>query len=263
MDVTFRAVAVAATLPLLLSVLGCATPQGSTASLSVSQRTAIRSASIAKSITAPDYPQVVGPSASTAGFFVGPIGLMASMHSENPDSQALKKVFSEHGIDIKDIVRQEFAAELAGKRAFDEIADEGGDAVFELTVEGYGLGPAFSMRPINAPLRPTLRLAAKLSDRNGVVLWQNTAFITALNGTIEARRFEDALADPDRVRIDFAQAARTVIKELLQDLPGFGAYSQPRAAPLGRRSEIAVRVSRTDDTVIEEAATTDTHRPSS
>lgn len=227
MDVTFRAVAVAAALSVLLSVLGCATPLGPTESLSAAQRTAIRSVSIAKSIAAPDYPQVVGPSASTANFLVGPLGLMASMHSENPDSQALKKLFNEHRIDIKDIVRQEFAAGLADKQAFEEIADEGGDAVFELTIEGYGLGPAFSMRPINAPLRPTLRLAAKLSDRSGGVLWQNTAFITALNSSIEARRFEDTLADPGRVRIDFTQAARTVIKELLQDLPGFGAYSQP------------------------------------
>jgi hypothetical protein len=115
MDATFRTVAVAATLFLLLSVLGCATPQGPTEPLSASQRTEIRGVSIAKSIAAPDYPQVVGPSASTAGFLVGPLGLMASMHSENPDSQALKKVFSEHRIDIKDIVRQEFAAELAGR----------------------------------------------------------------------------------------------------------------------------------------------------
>lgn len=297
MNKTPRVVAIAATLSVLLSALGCATPQGSTESLSASQRTAIRSVSIAKSIAAPDYPQVVGPSASTVGFFLGPLGLAASALSENPDSQALQKVFSEHGIDIKDIVRQEFAAELSGRQAFDEIADEGGDAVFELTVEGYGLGPAFSMRPINAPLSPTLRLAAKLSDRSGVVLWQNTAFNTALNGTIEARRFEDALADPDRVRIDFAQAARSVIKELLQDLPSFGAYAQLRAAPLpqstaaltiaagkpsvahvgplpapgttwvygfadrmygGRRSEITVRVLRTEGTVIEEAVTTNT-----
>jgi hypothetical protein len=223
---------------------------------------------------------------------------MASMHSENPDSQALKKVFSEHRIDIKDIVRQEFAAELAGRQAFDEIADEGGDAVFELTVEGYGLGPAFSMRPINAPLRPTLRLAAKLSDRSGVVLWRNTAFITALNGTIEARRFEDALADPDRVRIDFAQAARTVIKELLQDLPSFGTHARPPATPLpqptialasatgkgaaahvgplpgpgtswvyrfvdrmyrGRQSEVTVRVLRSNGVIVEEAVTSSAH----
>lgn len=225
MAYSVRAVLVTALMLGLIAASGCAVPNYKT--MSLEQQAAIRSVSIASSVALPENPMVFGPSANAGGFFFGPLALAAATSSDNPDSQALKKLFADNKIDLGMIVREEFIARLAQVHAFPSIDVANGDANFELSVENYGLGAAgfAPMSPINNPLIPTLRLAAKLTTRNGEVVWQNAAYLAGMDDRIKGRLFAEILANPDRTREAFRKAAELVAKDLLRD---FGVY--PAAA---------------------------------
>jgi len=187
------------------------------------RQAAVRSVSIAKSVALPEHPLVFGPSTNAGGMLFGPLALAGAASADNPDSQALEKAFADHGIDLGDMVRQEFIARLAQIRMFPEIDAAQGDAVFELSVESYGLGPAgfTPMSPINHPLNPTLRIAAKLTSRDGEILWQDSAYLASMSDWIQGRMFEEILADPEQTRQSFAKAAEIVCRDLLKD---FGVH---------------------------------------
>ena len=200
---------------------GCATNGvgGTDKPISPEQRVAIRSVSIAQNVSAPDYPRVFGPSARTAFFIFGALSAIETTdRSQDPDAQAYRRFLRAHGIDVGDIVRREFQAQLPRMRAFPEIVPEGGDARLELTIEDYGLGTAPTLRPFHFPLRPTLRLTAKLVNHAGEALWQKSAYITAINESIASSTYDEVLADPAWTQQGFKIAARMVTMEILQDL---------------------------------------------
>ena len=193
---------------------GCATTQ----SISDSDRKAIRSVSVAKPVAMPPHPVVMGRASQTAGFWGGPIAIAVMANRENSDVVQFKNHVESHKIDIAGIVRQEFIAQLKATNAFPAVVAEGGSATFELAIEQYGLGQGFSMSPTNAPLRPTLRLVAKLSTPDGKVVWQNAETLTAISSEIPAYSVADYYATPGRVEEAFKKAGEIVAKEILKDL---------------------------------------------
>jgi hypothetical protein len=205
---------IASALLTVFFAVGCATTQ----SITDAQRKSIRSVTVASDVAIPPNPQVIGPSVNKAGFWFGPIGMLATMDS-NDDSARLKTFMYEQGIDIKQIVRQEFVTGLTGSQTFPAILAEGGEATFDLAVENYGFASGFSMRPINKPVRPTLRLAAKLSTSDGKILWQNAAYLTGLNEHFQSIQLEDYYGG-GRIQEAFTKAAQILVQELLNDLNG-------------------------------------------
>jgi hypothetical protein len=139
-----------------------------------------------------------------------------------PDELAADAPLEQNKIDVREIVRQEFLARLAASKAFAAVVSEGAQANFELAIESYGLGPGFSMRPIDKPLKPMLRLKAKLSAPNCKVLWENTGYITNMGNGTPSYRFDDYFADASRTRDAFKKAAESVVKELLESIGAAG-----------------------------------------
>ncbi|HKC43995.1 MAG TPA: hypothetical protein VKC64_09200 [Burkholderiales bacterium] len=206
-----------ALLPLLFA-LGCATTQ-STSDAQPKRFDGIRSVMVAKNVAIPERPEVFGKTVATGALIGGGLGAAAAQ-SNAPESAEFKKFLADNRIDVKEIVRQEFMANLGATRAFPAVVAEGADAYFDLTIQQYGLGPTFSMSPIDKPLRPTLRVVAKLSTPDGKVLWENTEFITALNGETEAHKIDAYYANPRLTEEQFRKVARVVVKELLKNLGG-------------------------------------------
>ena len=203
----------AALLPLVIAA-GCATTQ----SMSEADRKTIRSVSVAKSIAMPANPTVMGRATQTGGFWGGPLVMAVMMNTENPDVVQFKRHVELNRIDIGEIVRQEFIAQLKATNAFPAVVDEGGNAAFDLVIEQYGLGQGFSMSPTNAPLRPTLRMIAKLSTPDGKVVWQNAHTLTALSSEIPSYVVDEYYKTPGKFEEAFKKAGEIVAKELLKDL---------------------------------------------
>lgn len=197
------------------------------------ERREVRSVTVSPEIVMPALPQVFGPEASRGFFLLGPIGTMAAAQG-NADSVAFGDFLQKHKIDVRGIVRGEFIRSLAAGRV--SVVETGGEARFQLKIEQYGLGPGFSLRPIDAPLRPTLRIAATLHAADGRILWQNADFVTGMSD-LPSRRFDEYLADPGATREALRVAAQRTIDGLLKDLDGHQSIvllapaRQPMAAP--------------------------------
>jgi hypothetical protein len=192
--------------------------QRSSPSKSAASDRAIRSVSVAKDVALPAYPQVIGPSANTGALFFGPTAIAVMSQHENSDATRFKIYLEQNRIDPRETVRQAFLARLAASKTFAAIVPEGADATFELAIESYGLGAGFSMRPIDKPLKPMLRLSAKLSAPNGRVLWENTGYITNMGSGTPSYRFDDYFADASRTQDAFKKAAEIVVKEVLESI---------------------------------------------
>jgi hypothetical protein len=202
-----------ALLPLVI-VAGCATTQ----SMSEADRKTIRSVSVAKTIAMPASPTVVGKATQTGSFWGGPLVMAVMMSTENPDIVQFKRHVELNRIDLGEIIRQEFIAQLKAAHAFPEVVAEGSNATFDLTIEQYGLGRGFSMSPTNAPVRPTLRMIAKLSTPDGKVVWQNAHTLTALSSEIPSYVVDEYYKTPGKFEEAFKKAGEVVAKELLKDL---------------------------------------------
>lgn len=213
-----RAISVATALVVLAAVSGCVTYKAMTPK----QRDAIKSVSIAESVPVPDFPLVFGPSTNIGALFFGGLAALAATSKDNPDGLALKRMIADHGIDLGKIARQEFVKVLRQAGSFPRVDVEQADATFDLTIESYGLGAAgfTPLSPINNPLRPHMRLAAKLTNRNGEVLWQDSGYFASNSETIlEGRTFDEILADPEYTEMAFRWAARLASREVLKSLP--------------------------------------------
>ena len=210
-----RVSVVASILAALITAYGCASQKA----ISREKQSAIHSVSVAQSVSIPDHPVVFGPSSNSKVMVFGPFAALTARASDNPDSQALKNLFEKEKIDIGKIVRQEFIAGLKQSGAFPEVDAPQGDARFELTIEEYGLAAAgmHPMSPIHPPLSPQLKVAGKLTGRNGALLWQNSAFLTGLSHRMEGHLFKEILADPRQTREMFTKAAQIVSADLLKD----------------------------------------------
>src|SRR5918912_247281 len=92
----------------LAALCGCAT---TTPGISEAERKAIRTVSVARQVELAPHPQVIGPAASTATFAFGPLGALMYMN-ENSDSVQFKRHLDENKIDVREIVRDEFVAQL-------------------------------------------------------------------------------------------------------------------------------------------------------
>jgi len=206
-----------ALLPLLFA-LGCATTE-STSDAEAKRFDGIRSVTVAKYVAIPELPEVFGRTAATGALFGGGLG-SAIAQSTAPESAEFQKFLTSNRIDVKEIVRQEFMANLSATGAFPAVVAEGADAYFDLAIQQYGLGPTISWSLIDKPLRPTLRLVARLMRRDGKVLWKDTEFISALNDETEAHKIDIYYANPKLTEEQFRKVARVVARELLKNLGG-------------------------------------------
>jgi len=223
-----KSIQAACALVILVLAYGCATTQP----IADGERRTIRKVTVDKNVVIPEQPVVIGPSASTGSLLFGPLAIAAAM-TGNADSVALKEFMDKNKIDIREIVHREFVGNLAAGRV--AVVDEGGDANFELTVESYGLGPAFNLSPVNKPLRPSLRLQGKLSSADGKLLWQNVDYITNLSD-MPAHTMDKYLADPALTRDAFKTAAQLTIDSLLNNLSGQASFAmQPPALQSAER----------------------------
>ena len=216
-------------------LVACGTPP-----ISDGDRASIRQVSISPKVAVPPFPQVIGPSTSGTAFLLGPIALAAMMNTENEDSSRFKQHLAQNDIAVADIVRAEFAKQLAQGKGW-SLVDAGADATFEIVIESYGLGPGFSMAPINKPLRPTLRMNAKLLAKDGKLLWEKTEYITGLSD-LPTSLFDEYLNDASRTREAMKSAAALVVQALLADLSEKVGFPMARAAavsPVAAEASVA------------------------
>ena len=106
-------------------------------------------------------------------------------------------------IDVGQIVREQFAAEL-GRAGFFSIVPEGGDAQVKLEVPMFGFGATWAF---STEVRPMLGVIASLVRKDGSVVWQRHEYITSMNGGTPKHSIEEYLETPELIRQGFESVA--------------------------------------------------------
>jgi hypothetical protein len=198
-------------LPLLVVTwwaVGCSTP------ITKQARESIQSVSLDKNVTIPAYMTYTGRTRSVSALIPGIVGAVATGIEQGGARNALAAAMQRGQIDVGQIAREQFAAELGKAGIFPSIVPEGGDAQVTLEVQMFGFGATWAF---STELRPTLGVKASLV-RNGSVVWQRYESISSLNGETPKHYIEDYLETPDLIRQGFESVAKLVAAALVNDM---------------------------------------------
>lgn len=146
---------------------------------------------------------------------LGPlVGAMAAA-AEMSAQERLNVFAQQQGIEIKEMVREEFSKQVAASPMFaGKLTDSGANATFKLDIKIYGLAmtPSFMYRPL-------LGVNGTLEDASGKVLWQRYAYLTNLSSKIPARSLADYF-EGDNMRESISLLTREVITDMVADFGG-------------------------------------------
>jgi hypothetical protein len=145
---------------------------------------------------------------SALGVF-GPLAAPAAAIHNLGKKEEIRNAASQRGIDIGNIVAEEFRMQLG----FDMAESADADAILILSVPTYGLAapPGFS-----DDLKPVHGITVRLERPDGTVIWQDHEDTGTLHGKAEhSAPFSHYMADPELLRRAWQEAAEIVVTELL------------------------------------------------
>jgi hypothetical protein len=145
----------------------------------------------------------------------GIVGAVATGFEHASAESALAAAMRRGQIDVGQIVREQFAAELGKAGIFPSIVPEGGDAQVELEVQMFGFGATWAF---STELRPALGVKATLVRKDGSVVWQRYENITSLNGETPKHWIEEYLETPDLIHQGFESVAKLVAAALVDHI---------------------------------------------
>ena len=181
----------------------------------------IHSVSVNKEVPKPDKIGVYGAGetfAALTGFVTaGVAGAVIASEIPKKRGPVLKYVMEKEGIDIGQIVREQFVDQLKNSGLFSTIVDEGGDAEFKLSILGAGFAkpPGFTSK-----LQPELWVEGSLVKPDGSVLWKNRKTVTQGTSRTPCRKFEEYINNPELIREAISICSRIVAGKLVNDMLG-------------------------------------------
>lgn len=198
----------------LMVLSGCA----SHTALTKENRATLKAVSVNKDVSKPDLIGVHGMKETNiefAGFLTGGIvGTAAASEIPKKRGPLLKYVMEKSGIDISEIVREKFIAQLKNSGFPCSITEEGGDAEFKLSIFGVG----FSKPPgFTDNLRPWLYVDAILVKPDGAILWKDREIVQNPSQT-PSRNFNEYINNPELIREALSIVSQIVSEKLVKDL---------------------------------------------
>ena len=154
--------------------------------------------------------QVSGPIASLAG--------PAYVDKSNASTaQCLAQVIDQYGISVFEIAKAQFIADANARSqiTFGDVTPVK-DGELSLTVDYFG----FSRRYVfGRMVSPVIGVTAELYRYDGKLVWQKSAFVSALSHPDVGESVQDYLDEPQRMRQAFERAAKLAVEQLVDDLP--------------------------------------------
>ncbi len=190
----------------------CAT----TTPLTKQTRESTQSVSVVHSVKLPDdiYYQGRGQSIGMAFGLIG--AAIAAAAAEGPKGQ-LKASMREARIDLGEIVREQFVAELTDAGIFPSIVPEEADAQVKLEVSIFGFAQPHGF---SGQLKPLLGVQGTLVRADGSVLWQRYEYVTNLSDKTPSQTLEEYLEKPELIRDAFTIASKLVVADLVKHMRG-------------------------------------------
>jgi hypothetical protein len=199
---------------LFSALLGCAGV--SHIPLSSSARSQIRTVTINPDVSLPKDIFFYGMTQATAGVVGGVaadqmIGRTVTMD----DKAVLKHLLEKNNINVDKIFYSQMKNQLTDSRVFASVAEQSGDARFNISVAGYGL---FKKGALSPPLRAAIWADVYLVKTDGTVVWQKRFKPQASEDRIPAYSFEHYQQNPEALRKSFEVALEIISKDIIADL---------------------------------------------
>jgi hypothetical protein len=187
---------------------GCVSSQA----LTKPDRESLQAVSLNKAVILPEDLYYHGPAQTAAGALGGAVGALVGVALAKEPKAKLKAAMAEGGIDVGQIVREQFESELSAARIFPSMLPEGGDAEFkfEVRIVGFAQPHGFS-----GQLKPMLGVTGMLVRPDGKVLWKKYEYVTNLNDQTPAYSFDDYIQKPEALRNALTAAAKIVTGALV------------------------------------------------
>jgi hypothetical protein len=198
---------------LLLAMSVCIGCAGIT--LTKENKACLKSVCVCKEVVKPERIVVYGASETFAvmsGFLtLGVVGAVVASEIPKKRGPAIQYVIDKVGIDMGQIVRENFIAQLKNSGFPGSLSEEGGDAEFKLAIKGL----SFTKPPgFTGKLQPGMTIEGSLVKSDGTVLWKNSKSV--IHGP--SRKFDDYINDPDLIKESINTCSGMIIEKLVKDL---------------------------------------------
>jgi hypothetical protein len=196
-----------------LALVGCA----SSTALKQGDRLSIQTVNVAENVELTEDMFYQGPKENLLGVTFGIFSLPYVEGSKAKTEDIIKAVMKKNKIDVCEIARSQFVNKLENVKIFN-LASEGSDAEFRLSIPYYGLGQTHGL---SSQLKPLIGVKGTLiTNRNNKLVWEKYAYVTNLNSETPSRTLEEYLGDTKSLEQAFNLASSIVINELINDITG-------------------------------------------
>jgi len=178
--------------------------------LKPADQAAIDSVSVASSVKVTDQPTVVGSEAGLSVLF-GAAGAAVAAESQKSVGKDFAGFLTASGIDIGDIVRQQFTDRLRSDPIYGPRLSADGSYRFVLEVRSYGINTTTTF---SSEWGPNLGVYYKLVSPDGKVLADD--FATTWFSDVPKFTMEEIKANPQVLKRAFESAAAIVSAKLLK-----------------------------------------------
>ena len=187
-----------------LLIGGCAT-----APLSKEKISAIDTISVDSKISAPIVAKFHGGASNFEN--MGWLG-SAINETDRPFDVVLTEFITKNGIDVREILYQQFSEKLKSTILREKIRGEGGYK-FKLEIEKYGLGKGWGF---SNNMRPSLHVTASILNPQDELIWQRKELVGGITEELPIKTLEEWMRDPKELQAAFNEAAKAVSSLLLQ-----------------------------------------------
>jgi hypothetical protein len=204
---TMRRLALVLVALAVFAAVGCGT-----VSITPDRLAAIKSVSVARTVTVPEQPHYHGPVAAWGQYAEGSTLYALFSRGALEARDQIKAYVAQEQIDVGAIARAEFLNGLRRDPRFASRIVDDADTRFELEVFIYGLA---SNGPFSTQFRTWLGLQARLVEPSGQILWQQRDAVF-LNDAVPLAPYPAYFEDPATFRTGFAAAATVITQTLLK-----------------------------------------------
>jgi hypothetical protein len=131
--------------------------------------------------------------------------------SSNVPAERLQETMMKNGINVEEVVRDEFIRQVGERHPF-KVVEAKGDGQIELIIPTWGF---MVPSPYQWALRPTIMVGVVLRDPAGRVLWKDTEFSSHLNLSIPKQTLGEYEAKPELLREGLRKATAAAVAELM------------------------------------------------
>ncbi len=193
----------------LLAMVGC----GGHKTIKTEDRAAIESVSVAPGVKVTNEPMVVGSEAGL-GILFGAVGGAIAADAEKTNAKNFSEFLRASGIDVGQIVRQQFTETLKSHSFYGSRLSADGSYRLVLEVRSYGINKT---NTFSANWEPNLRIDYQLLSPNGTLLAEDWA-MTAPFSERPTFTTEEMQANPQIVKQAFEKTAAAVAAKLVKHM---------------------------------------------